>query len=166
MKMQIPLSLIGGACVGAVATFSAMRNREPASGVAVVAPTERPEHVGEEDESNAFEDPFADPSEGSFAVDLDSGEASAHPHGDTKMDMSNVFQRDLCISFWYMDMNTVVDRLELHTGHKFEKQVGKVYASPVEILEEQAAFLKSFEEETRRIEAAADSDPDIKSETE
>lgn len=162
MKMQIPLSLVGGACVGAVATFMAMRNREPASGIAVVAPTERPEHVGAEDES----DPFADPSEGLFAVDLDSGEASENPHGCTKMDMSNVFQRDLCISFWYMDMNTVVDHLELHTGHKFEKQVGKVYASPVEILEEQAAFLKSFEEETRRIEAAAASDSNIKSETE
>jgi hypothetical protein len=159
MKIQILLSLVGGACVGSVATFRAMRNSEPTSGTAVAAPTERLEHVGEEEGL----DTFADPSAGSIVVDLDAGES---PHGYTKMDMSNVFQRDACISVWYLDMNTVVDNLELHTGHKFEKQVGKVYASPVEILEEQAAFFKSFEEETRRNEAAAHSDSDTKSQTE
>ena len=159
MKMQITLSLVGGTCVGAVATFCAMRNCEPISGAAFAAPTERIENVREEEELELF----ADPSGGPFAVGLDAGESS---HGYTKMDMSNVFQRDACISFWYLDMNTVVDNLELHTGHKFEKKVGKVYASPVEILEEQAAYLKSFEEETRRIEAAAHSDSDSKSQTE
>ena len=160
--MQIPLSFVGGATVGAVVTFISMRNSEPTSGVVVAAPAEHQEHTREEEAL----DPFAPPSEGSLAVDLDSGEASVHRHGYTKMDMADVFQRDLCISFWYLDMNTVVDNLELHTGHKFETQVGKVYASPAEILEEQAAFLKDFEQETRRIEAAGGSDPASENEPE
>lgn len=155
MKIQILLSFVAGACAGAVVTFISMRSIEPIAGVAVPAPAERQEQVREEES----QDPFEDPSGDLLAADLDSGEAFVDRHGYKKMDMSDVFQRDLCISFWYANMTTVVDDLELHTGHKFEKQVGKAYASPSEILKEQAAFLESFERETRRIEEAGRPNP-------
>lgn len=145
--MKIPVSLIAGACIGAAATFLAMRASKPAS----EADTLIPDPPITRSESSEEDDLFAD--------DHDRSESFGHPHGYTKMDMSDPLQRDLCISFWYLDMSTVVDNLELHTGHRFEKQVGKIYAGPAEILEEQAAFMRSFLDETKRIVSERDSSP-------
>jgi hypothetical protein len=47
-------------------------------------------------------------------------------------------------------MSSVVETLETQTGHKF-KPVAKMSAGPVEILEEQAAFMKEFLAETERL---------------
>ena len=66
------------------------------------------------------------------------------------MNMKDPAQRDMCISFWYLDMAQVVENLELRTGHKFTP-VAKVKASPIEILEEQLAFMKKFEIETEKL---------------
>lgn len=74
----------------------------------------------------------------------------AHPNGEPPVDLKNPGQRDLLVSYWYLNMRPVVESLEQHTGHKF-KPVAKVDAGPVEILEEQTAFMKAFLEETERI---------------
>lgn len=74
----------------------------------------------------------------------------AYPNGEPPVDLKNPSQRDLLVSNWYLNMRPVVERLEQHTGHKF-KPVAKVDAGPVEILEEQTAFMKAFLEETERI---------------
>jgi hypothetical protein len=47
-------------------------------------------------------------------------------------------------------MSAVVDLIERNTGHQFTKQVAKVGSNPVEILEEQAVFMKEFQSETGR----------------
>ncbi|WP_193212109.1 hypothetical protein [Luteolibacter marinus] len=72
------------------------------------------------------------------------------PVAEPPLDLKKPGQRDLLISYWYLNMRRVVDSLESHTGHRF-KPVAKLDAGPVEILEEQAAFLKAFLEETERI---------------
>jgi hypothetical protein len=72
------------------------------------------------------------------------------PNGEHRLDLKIVTERDLLVSFWYMNMGRVVDSLEWHTGHKF-KTVAKTKAGPIEILEEQTAFMKAFLEETKRI---------------
>jgi hypothetical protein len=85
-------------------------------------------------------------------VPMVKGEESndAFPNGEPPVDLQDPGQRDLLVSYWYLNMRPVVDSLEQHTGHKF-KPVAKVDAGPVEILEEQAAFMKAFLEETERI---------------
>lgn len=72
------------------------------------------------------------------------------PNGEQPVDLKIATQRDILVSYWYMNMWRVVDSLERHTGHKF-KTVAKTKAGPVEILEEQAAFMKAFLEETDRL---------------
>ena len=139
MKMKILLSTLTGACFGAIFTFFVMRDDKPTSTGIAMKSAEKLEVIDKFD--------YSDP----FAFDSSTGETSGHPQGDTKMDMTDPTQRDICISLWYSDMNTVVDNLELHTGHKFSKEVGKIYASPEEILEEQAVFMKDFKDETERI---------------
>ena len=42
--------------------------------------------------------------------------------------------------------------LEIHTGHEFKKQAGKICASPEEILEEQLQFMREFTAESERTE--------------
>ena len=70
--------------------------------------------------------------------------------GGPPVDLKDPSERDILVSYWYLNMRTVVESLERHTGHKF-KPVAKVDAGPVEILEEQTAFMKAFLEETERI---------------
>ncbi|MDP4624429.1 MAG: hypothetical protein NWT08_04735 [Akkermansiaceae bacterium] len=96
---------------------------------------------------DASTDPFAD----------DPTDLTEHPHGFTEMDMADPIQRDIVISLWYTDMYSVVQNIELHTGHKFNKEVYKLHASPMEILEEQAEFMETFLKETRRIAAERNS---------
>lgn len=72
------------------------------------------------------------------------------PNGEPPVDLKDPSERDLLVSYWYQNMTTVVESLERHTGHKF-KPVAKVDAGPVEILEEQTAFMKAFLEETERM---------------
>jgi hypothetical protein len=145
MKMQVPVSLIAGACIGAAATFLAMRANKPASEAEALKLTETIA-LGE---SPWDEDPFAGYQSAS--------ESSGQPQDDTKLDMSDPSQRDVCISMWYFDIWRVLDNLEQRTGHKFEKNVGKVHAGPVEILEEQTAFMRGFLDETERIASERDS---------
>ena len=57
---------------------------------------------------------------------------------------------DTVALFWYMGMTSVVETLETQTGQKF-KPVAKLSAGPLEILEEQAAFMKEFLAETMRL---------------
>lgn len=152
MKTQVIIALIVGSCLGSLATYFAVNPARdiPRSGLQVANQPER----AELDESGNVIDPFA---EGSDVGDSDT---TGHQIGDSKMDMSDVFQRDACISLWYSDMTMLVDNLEMRTGHKFEKQVGKVYAGPVEILEEQAEFMRRYLAETERIAAAGKTDSD------
>jgi len=152
MKTQVIIALIVGFCLGSLATFLVMNSVGviPRPGVQL---TNEPEAVERNDSEEAM-DPFA------FGSDLEIKERTGHEIGDSKMDMSDVFQRDACISLWYLDMSMLVDNLEMRTGHKFEKQVGKVYAGPVEILEEQAEFMKKHLAETERIAAAGKTDSD------
>ncbi|MDX1679885.1 MAG: hypothetical protein R3242_04045 [Akkermansiaceae bacterium] len=131
--MQIPIALFAGACIGVIGTYFAMRD-----GVAATEPN--PVHDAETPEGT-------DPFEYGASTELSSGDRVGHG----KMDMSDPLQRDICISLWYLEMSDLVDNLELRTGHKFERQVGKVYAGPVEILEEQAAFMREFLAETESI---------------
>ena len=152
MQTRLIIALIVGSCLGSLATYFAVNPARDIqrSGLQV---TNRPETT-EIDESEDAIHPFA---EGSDVGDRDT---TGYHIGDSKMDMSNVFQRDACISLWYMDMSILVDNLEMRTGHKFEKQVGKVHAGPVEILEEQAEFMRRYLAETERIAAAGKTDSD------
>jgi hypothetical protein len=77
-------------------------------------------------------------------------EQDSFPNGEPPVDLKDPGERDMLVSYWYQNMRTVVESLQRHTGHKF-KPVAKVDAGPVEILEEQAAFMKAFLEETERI---------------
>lgn len=144
MKIKLSITALAGAFIGASATFVAMKDRQAAFYPDASVPAQNaPVSV-----SSGESDPFTkNPSE---------NESSEHPHGFTKMDMSDPRERDLCVSLWYVDMSTLVDNLELHTGYKFKKQVGKNYASPVEILEEQSEFMRKFQEETQRISLGRD----------
>ncbi len=150
MKTVILISVLGGAVLGAGATYLLMRDASPAL-KAVQAPGQaQGEHTPEGDqpmEDNV--DPFA------------SREINAS--GFPKMDMTNPTQRDLCISNWYFDMGTVVDNLEFHTGRKF-LTVAKLHAGPVEILEEQIVFMKEFLAETERLSQRTSADENSKEE--
>lgn len=152
MKTQVIIALIVGSFVGSIATYLSV---SPSRDIerSVLQTTSQPVTTDLEDSESAI-DPFA---EGS---DVDDRDVTVQQIGDSKMDMSDVFQRDACISLWYLDMSTLVDNLEMRTGHKFKKQVGKVYAGPVEILEEQAAFMRRYLAETERIATADETDSD------
>lgn len=65
--------------------------------------------------------------------------------------MSDPGQRDLAISYWYEGMTFVVESLERNTGHTFTKQLGKLHAGPVEILEEQIEFMKAYRKESEKL---------------
>lgn len=144
------IALIVGFSLGSVATYLAVNPVRDIqlSGLQV---TNQPKTT-ELDESEGATDPFT---EGS---DVKNRDATGHQIGDSQMDMSDAFQRDLCISLWYMDMSMLVHNLEMRTGHKFEKQVGKIYARPVEILAEQAEFMRRYLTETERITAQGKTD--------
>lgn len=132
---------MAGAGVGSLATFLVMRDSGRASH-AIVAVTDSPRSA---DKANGGAS--ADPFEATEEPEATEG-ASDYPI--KQMDMSNPIQRDICISFWYMGMTSVVETLETQTGHKF-KPVAKLSAGPVEILQEQAHFMKEFLAETERL---------------
>jgi hypothetical protein len=134
-EMKNLVSLLVGVCFGSFATFMVMRGSHEKSQSQNTAAKEA-----------GSVDPFSNGSDGDF------GEHSEERSiGDKKMDMNDPQQRDICISLWYMDMISVVDNLERRTGHIFDKELGKVYASPMEILQEQAVFMGNFHEESERL---------------
>ncbi len=151
MKPGFLVALLSGALIGSGLTYLVLRSAN--------AEHEKPQtHTetahSEPDKAPAGRsgDPFEEADEASSGESADpfaGKDRSAHGYG--RMNMKSPFERDICISFWYHDMSTVVDSLELHTGHKFKRQVGKLYAGPVEILEEQIAFMKEFLAETERL---------------
>jgi hypothetical protein len=141
MNMHILIATAIGAGVGALSTFVVMRSSDTISQPAVVV-RDSPRSADGVDR-----DTSTDPFEG-IEKSKDAEEASDYPI--EQMDMTNPVQRDICISFWYMGMTSVVETLETQTGHKF-KPVAKLSAGPVEILEEQAAFMREFLAETRRL---------------
>ena len=152
MKLHVIIALIVGSSLGSLATFLAMnsaRNNIHSS----VQVTPLPESL-ERDGSFEVIDPFA------AGTDEVIKETDMPSTGEAKMDMTKPFQRDVCISLWYLEMSELVDNLEMRTGHKFENQVGKIYAGPVEILEEQAAFMRSYLAETEKIAAERTTDSD------
>ena len=140
MKMHILLATVVGAGVGSLATFVMMRGSDtiPQPAVAV---RDVPRSADGVDRYTST-DPFERSEEPKNA-----DEASDYPI--KQMDMTSPTERDICISFWYLGMSSVVETLETQTGHKF-KPVAKMSAGPVEILEEQAAFMREFLAETDR----------------
>ncbi len=144
------IALIVGFSLGSIATYLAVNPVRDIqlSGLQV---TNQPKTT-ELNESEGATDPFT---EGS---DVENRDTTENQIGDSQMDMSAVFQRDLCISLWYMDMSMLAHNLEMRTGHKFEKQVGKIHARPVEILEEHTEFMRRYLAETERIAAAGKTD--------
>lgn len=141
MKIHILIAIMIGAGVGSLSTFVIMRGSDTISQPAV-AVRDTPISA-----SGIDRDSSTDPFEGS--EESKNTEESSH-YPIKQMDMTNPIQRDICISFWYMGMTSVVETLETQTGHKF-KPVAKLSAGPVEILEEQAAFMKEFLAETKRL---------------
>ncbi|RYD21196.1 MAG: hypothetical protein EOP88_12285 [Verrucomicrobiaceae bacterium] len=162
MKAIVPMAVLCGAALGAGVTFLAMRAPEgntpgneivvPEPETKVMSEVEMMDQVMKEKGTPHLERPLHD-FEPDPPKDAGETEAELNRSGFQKMDMATPFGRDICISNWYLDMSTVVENLEFHTGHKFKRKVGKVHARPEEILAEQAEFLKAFEAETRRIEA-------------
>ena len=141
MKMHILLATSISACVGSLATFVMMRSFDTISQPAV-AVRDSP-RTAEGVDRDTSKDPF------------ERSEEPKNTEGTTdypirKMDMTSPTERDICISFWYLGMSSVVETLETQTGHKF-KPVEKISAGPVEILEEQAAFMGEFQAETKRL---------------
>jgi hypothetical protein len=141
MRSHFLLAFAVGAGVGVLSTFLVMRDANTVS-PAAVAVGDSPRSAGRADEAIST-DPVETSGESATAED-----ASDYP--TKQMDMKDPIQRDICISYWYLGMNSVVNTLEIQTGHKF-KPVAKLSAGPVEILEEQAAFMRDFLEETRRL---------------
>ena len=141
MKMHILLATVVGAGVGTFATFVMMRDWDtiPQPTVAVRDAPRSAEGVDRDTTTDPFER-----SEESKNTE----EESDYPI--KQMDMTSPTERDMCISFWYLGMSSVVETLETQTGHKF-KPVAKMSAGPVEILEEQAAFMREFLAETDRL---------------
>jgi hypothetical protein len=141
MKIHILLATVAGAGVGSLATFVMMRGSDtiPQPTAAVRDAPISTEGVGRDTSTDPFE-----MSEESKNTE----EASDYPI--KQMDMTSPTERDMCISFWYLGMSSVVETLETQTGHKF-KPVAKMSAGPVEILEEQAAFMREFLAETKRL---------------
>jgi hypothetical protein len=141
MRSHILLTIAIGAGIGSLATFLVMRDADTASHLTEVV-TDSPRSA-----ERADRDTSTDPFETSEALEA-TEDASDYPI--KLMDMTDPIQRDICISFWYLGMSSVVETLETQTGHKF-KPVAKMSAGPVEILEEQAAFMKEFLAETERL---------------
>ena len=141
MRTHILLTFAVGAGVGGLSTFFVMRNADTPS-PAAVALEDLPRSAGKADEAIPT-DPF-ETREGSTTAE------DSEDHSAKQMDMTDPIQRDICISYWYLGMRSVVSALEIQSGHKF-KPVAKLSAGPVEILEEQAAFMRGFLAETRRL---------------
>jgi hypothetical protein len=141
MKMHILLATVVGAGVGSLATFVMMRDSDTIP-QPILAVRDAPRSADGVDRDTST-DPFARSEEVKNTDD-----ASDYPI--KQMDMTNPTERDICISFWYLGMSSVVDTLETQTGHKF-KPVAKMSAGPVEILEEQAAYMREFLAETKRL---------------
>ena len=80
-------------------------------------------------------------------------ETSSQPksHSDISIDLTNRNDRDMLISLWYLAQQDVVSLLEHHTNQKFTP-VGKVHASPQQILQEQSQFLAEFEVESSTLD--------------
>lgn len=138
----LPIACVAlGATVGSLTTYllvaDPFRNSEAATSTPEDSQVDR-------SVDGPIDDPFWTPPD--YEPDQNSNVEAGRP-----FDLTDVGQRDIVISHWYLDMGHVVDNLEHNTGHKFEKQVGKVYAGPIEILEEQAAFIRRFLDETERI---------------
>lgn len=125
-----------GLLVGAGITYLAMPDQDSDKWVL-------PEPVSQRVSPDSSDDPFGgDPS-------------GLQPQEYRKMNMSKLSDRDILISLWYLDQGTVVDRLQSRTGYKFTP-VGKLHASPIEILEEQLTFMKKFLTESDRMESERD----------
>lgn len=158
MIIRIPLALIVGGLVGSLITLLVVKGHRPDSSAYLEVGTAEGEIASDSAEIGAVASTHA---EVPILNARDESAASLRntSHGYGQMDMTDPSDRDLCISFWYSDMRVVVENLELHTGHKFDKKLGKLYASPVEVLEEQIAFMEGFLAETKRIAEKDKSDP-------
>ncbi|MCP5537309.1 MAG: hypothetical protein H7A51_13895 [Akkermansiaceae bacterium] len=154
MNAKNILSLLVGVLLGSGMTYFAVKSTDRENKVASTSAVDR--RASDHDLTvSSSEDPFGDGnSEPSSDADDDDPFSARTAHGYGLMNMKDLSERALTISFWYHDQGTVVENLELHTGHKFNKKVGKIYASPIEILEEQLAFMKKFAAESDRIEKA------------
>jgi hypothetical protein len=141
MKMHILIAAVVGASVGSLSTYVMMRRSDTIpQGNAAVRDALR---TGDRADRDILTDPFAISEESKDAE-------SASDYPIKQMDMTSPTERDICISFWYLGMRSVVETLEIQTGHKF-KPVAKMSAGPVEILEDQATFMKKFLAETERL---------------
>ncbi|MCU0797204.1 MAG: hypothetical protein MUF31_14865 [Akkermansiaceae bacterium] len=142
MMKALPIACVAlGASVGSLTTYLLVADPFPNSEAATSTP-EDSQVDGPVD--GPIDDPFWTPPD--YDPDQNSNVEEQRP-----FDLTDRGQRDIVISHWYLDMGLLVDNLERNTGHKFEKQVGKVYAGPVEILEEQAAYMRRFLDETERM---------------
>jgi hypothetical protein len=150
MKMQILMSLVGGACIGSLLTFFTIQGADELIQPIIVATN--PPKIHDKCHGDSIVDPFEEISGtiGEQVEVITNKELLEESFGVRKIDVSDSFERDACISDWYLGMQGIVMRLEIQTGHKF-KPTAKVSAGPVEILEEQAAFMKDFLEETDRL---------------
>ena len=160
MKHALPLLI--GALLGSGITYYIFQGDDP-----IEKSTYQPYHTENQSSSQVMEDSSSDPFGGGSNED-DShmlGGVEGSPwntydpsqnggksnHGYGQMNMGIRFERDIAISMWYFDQGLLSDNLQVHTGHRFKKQVGKLYAGPVEILEEQLAFMKEFLAESERL---------------
>ena len=132
MNRNVILSMFGGICAGSAMTL--FLSHAFSQKVAIV--------------NDSHEQSLED----SSALDWDSSEVE-EPE-ELELDLTSVTDRDLWVSLWYWDMTQLVDRIEDETGHVFQKKVGKMYASPSEILREQAVFMDDFQNETETIAKA------------
>ncbi len=142
MRSHILLAITVSAVVGSLATFLVMRDSNMASNATVAGtnPTRSADKADEDTSINPFE-----------TSDEPEATENASDYPIKQMDMSVPIHRDICISYWYLGMSSVVETLETQTGHRFTP-VAKMSAGPVEILEEQAAFMKEFLAETERLD--------------
>jgi len=155
MNTKHILSILIGVVMGSSITYFAVKPEVVESETIVTSREDEQPSLSEvsiDDSDDPFGDGDGDFSQGEEQPDDFNHGRKAHGYGH--MNMKDQFERDLCISFWYMDMFTVVKNFELHTGHRFSKKLGKMYASPVEILEEQLAFMKVYFAESDRMEEA------------
>ncbi len=141
MKIHMLIAIAVGAGVGSLATFIMMRGSD-----IIPKPSEAVRDVLRS-ANGTDRDVSTDPFEKS-EMSKNTGEVSDYPI--KQMDMTSPTERDICISFWYLGISSVVEVLETQTGHKF-KPIAKLSAGPVEILEEQAAFMREFLAETSRL---------------
>ena len=139
--MKTFVSIVIGVFVGVFLTYFMMRQ-----------PNDNPRGDSQSPSLPDISEPLVeDSSRDPFPFFGDLPSATEHTLEYTDLDMNDPTQRDMFVSLWYLDMQQVVDAIEKRTGHKFTKEVAKVAANPVEILEEQAAFMKDFQSKTERI---------------